>query len=305
MNFSFEEIWNPLRSALNYPLMELGAARVTLAGLLKFGTLVALVFVAESFVRRHLIRRVLGRTHLEPSLQFTLGKFAGYVFIAAGLYITLKLVGIDLSSLALMAGAIGVGLGLGLQNILSNFMSGLIILAERPIALGDRVEVDGVAGKVTHIRLRSTTVVTNDNISIIVPNSNFVTRTVVNWSHGDPKVRIRLPVGIAYGTDPEKVRRVLLDVATAHPKVLKSPAPSVFFDAFGDSAMNFELAVWTAEMLGSPRRFRSELNYAMEKALRENGIQIPFPQRDLHLRSGSLAVSCSPSGHTVEVKPGK
>ncbi len=288
MNLSFEELWNLLRGALDYPLLELGTAHLTLAALIKFGALVALVFGAESVLRKRLMRRVLARTHLEPSLQYACSKFAGYVFIAVGLYIALKMVGIDLSSLALVAGAIGVGVGLGLQNVISNFVSGLIILAERPIALGDRVEVDGVAGKVTQIKLRSTTVVTNDNISIIVPNSNFVTNTVVNWSHGDPKVQIRLPIGVAYGTDPEKLRRVLLEVAAAHPKVLKSPEPNVYFEAFGDSAMNFELGVWTAEMLSSPRRFRSELNFAMEKALRENGIQIPFPQRDLHLRSGSF-----------------
>jgi len=200
-------------------------------------------------------------------------------------------VGIDLGSLALVAGAIGVGLGFGLQNILSNFISGLILLAERPIAIGDRVEVDGVAGRVRQINLRSTTVVTSDNISIIVPNSAFITSKVVNWSHGDPKVRLRLPVGVAYGTDPDRLKRVLLAVADAHPKALKDPAPTVLFEAFGDSALNFELAVWTAEMLATPRRFRSELNFAVEKALRENDIEIPFPQRDLHLRSGTLRVS--------------
>ena len=201
------------------------------------------------------------------------------------------MVGIDLGSLALVAGAIGVGLGFGLQNILSNFISGLILLAERPIAIGDRVEVDGVAGRVRQINLRSTTVVTSDNISIIVPNSAFITSKVVNWSHGDPKVRLRLPVGVAYGTDPDRLKRVLLAVADAHPKALKDPAPTVLFEAFGDSALNFELAVWTAEMLATPRRFRSELNFAVEKALRENDIEIPFPQRDLHLRSGTLRVS--------------
>lgn len=301
MDESMEKLWGHLRSVLDYPLADLGSHRLTLASLLFLAVLVVLVFVAEHLLRRQLIRRVLSHTHLEPSLQYAIGRITGYLFIVLGLYIALQMVGIDLGSLALVAGAIGVGLGFGLQNIISNFVSGLILLAERPIALGDRVEVDGVAGRVVQINLRSTTVVTNDNISIIVPNSSFISGKVVNWSHGDPKVRIRLPIGVAYGSDPEKVKRVLLEVAAAKREVLEQPAPAVYFDSFGDSAMNFELAVWTSEMLSSPRRFRSDLNFSIEKALRENGIQIPFPQRDLHLRSGALVVSTVSGDSTVRV----
>jgi small-conductance mechanosensitive channel len=199
-------------------------------------------------------------------------------------------VGIDLSSLAFVAGAIGVGLGFGLQNIISNFVSGVIILAERPISIGDRVELGEVSGQVAKINLRSTNIVTNDNITIIVPNSDFITNKVTNWSYGDPKVRIRVPIGVAYGTDPEQLKKLLLDVANEHPKVLREPPPNVFFIAFGDSSLNFELGVWTSEMTSMPRQFRSELNYAIERKLRENKIEIPFPQRDLHLRSGSFVL---------------
>jgi len=177
-----------------------------------------------------------------------------------------------------------------LQNIIHNFVSGIIILAERPIALGDRVEVAGVAGTVSKIRLRSTEIITNDNISIIVPNSDFITHPVTNWSHGDPRVQIRLPVGVAYGTDVEKLKTVLLEVATENAHVLKTPEPSVYFDGFGDSALLFELGVWTSEMTHSPRRFRSELNFAIERKLRGNKIEIPFPQRDLHLKSGAFVL---------------
>ena len=223
-------------------------------------------------------------------MQYAVSKIGGYLFIAIGFYVALKLVGIDLSSLAVIAGAIGVGLGFGLQNVISNFVSGLIILAERPISIGDRVELGEVAGLVTRINLRSTNIVTNDNITIIVPNSDFITHKVTNWSYGDPKVRIRLPVGVAYGTDPERVKRLLVEVATEHPMVLREPAPELFFNGFGDSSLNFELGVWTAEMTSKPRRFRSELNYAIERKLRENQIEIPFPQRDLHLRSGSFVL---------------
>jgi small-conductance mechanosensitive channel len=152
------------------------------------------------------------------------------------------------------------------------------------------VELGEVAGLVTRISFRSTSIVTNDNITIIVPNSDFITYKVTNWSYGDPKVRIRVPVGVAYGTDPERLRRLLLEVANEHPRVLREPAPEVFFGGFGDSSLNFELGVWTAEMTPKPRRFRSELYFAIERKLRENRIEIPFPQRDLHLRSGSFVL---------------
>jgi len=297
MRTYIEQFWIHLEKLLRFPLIQTGEQSLTVGRVLFLILLILLVFAAEALLRRQLIRRILSRTHLSPSLQYAVARFTGYGIVALGLYISLKMVGIDLSSLALVAGAVSVGIGFGLQNIIHNFVSGLIILAERPIAIGDRVEVEGVAGRVSEINLRSTTVVTNDIISIIVPNSAFVSGKVINWSHGDPKVRIRIPVGVAYGSNPDHVRRVLLRVAAEHPTVLRDPAPQVFFDSFGDSALNFELAVWTAEMVTAPRRFRSDLNFAIARALREEGIEIPFPQRDLHLRSGSLTLS-GPGGST-------
>lgn len=279
-----------LQTVVHYPIFTFGSASVTLAATGKFLLVVLFVFLLERIFRRYVLQRALKRTTLDPSLQFAVLKITGYLFLILGLYIAFQAVGVDLSSLAVLAGAIGVGLGFGLQNIINNFISGIIILAERPIALGDRIEVGGVAGQVRKISLRSTTIVTNDNIAIIVPNSNFISETVINWSHGDPTVRLRLPIGVAYGSDTAKVRRVLLQVAAENPSVLKEPPPSVFFDNFGDSSLNFELAVWTSEMTLSPRRFRSQLNFAIDQALRENGIEIPFPQRDLHIRSGVLQV---------------
>jgi small-conductance mechanosensitive channel len=278
------------RKVLEYPLFKMGEGHLTVLGLLQLIAMLGLVLLAESFLRRYLLSRVLRRTRFNASLQFAIARIAGYAFIVLGFYVALNVVGLNLTSLAVVAGAIGVGIGFGLQNIVQNFVSGLIILAERPISIGDRVEVGGVAGQVTHIRLRSTTVVTNDNISIIVPNSDFISHRVTNWSHGDPRVRIRLPVGVAYGTEPRKLECLLLEMAHEHPKVLSNPAPSVFFNGFGDSALNFELAVWTTEMTFQPRRFRSELYFAMEKKLREHNIEIPFPQRDVHLRSDKLVL---------------
>ena len=207
-----------------------------------------------------------------------------------GFYMAFQFVGIDLSSLAFIAGAVGVGIGFGLQNIINNFVSGIIIFAEQPIAIGDRIEMGGVAGRVKKISLRSTTVVTNDNITMIVPNGDFISQTVTNWSHGDPKVRIRIPIGVAYGTDTTLVERLLLEVAAENKKTLKDPEPSVFFTTFGESSLDFELAVWTSEMAQSPRRFISNINFAIDQKFREHDIEIPFPQRDLHVRSGGIEI---------------
>jgi small-conductance mechanosensitive channel len=305
MNETLNQWWKEVQNIINYPLLELGGSRLTLDSIVKLLLVMLLVVVAERYLRRILRKRILARTHMEPDLQYAISRFVGYCFIAVGFFFAFKVVHLDLSSLAVIVGGLGIGIGFGLQNIVSNFVSGLIILAERPIALGHRVEVGGVAGQVTKISLRSTVVVTNDNITIIVPNSNFITNPVTNWSYGDPKVRLRLPVSVAYGSDVEKLRRVLLEVAAESPAVLREPSPMVRFLEFGDSSLNFELAVWTIDMAHRPTRFRSDLYFAIERKLRENQIEVPFPQRDLHLRSGKLVLETQ-AGNRMEagVQPG-
>jgi small-conductance mechanosensitive channel len=264
---------------------------VTIGSILLLLILFASVIIVERIVQKQLIRRFLSRTKLQPSLQFGLSRIIGYTLIAVGFYVAFQLVGVDLSSLAIIAASVGVGVGFGLQNIINNFVSGIIILAERPISIGDRIEVAGVAGRVTKIQLRSTTVVTNDNITMIVPNADFISNTVTNWSHGDPKVRIRVPVGVAYGSDLKLLQQLLLEAAGEHPKALRDPSPVVLFNEFGDNSLNFELGVWTQEMTAAPIHFTSEMNFIIEQKLRENDIEIPFPQRDLHVRSGLPAAA--------------
>src|SRR5262249_20614577 len=155
---------------------------------------------------------------------------------------------------------------------------GLVILAERPITIGDRVDVAGIAGQGEHIRARSTVIRTNDNIMMIVPNSKFIDSAVTNWTYGDPRVRFRLPVGVAYGSDVHKVREVLLAVAHENAHTLKEPAAAVFLDKFGDSSIDFRLMVWSSEMSDRPSRYRSDLNFAIAEKFREAGIEFPFPQ---------------------------
>jgi len=229
-----EKVWNT----------ELfGAGTVTIGGILMLVFLFASVIIVERILQRLLIRRFLSKTRLQPSLQFGLSRMLGYTLIAIGFYVAFQAVGFDLSSLAIIAASLGVGVGFGLQNIINNFVSGVIILAERPISIGDRIDVAGVAGRVTKIQLRSTTVVTNDNITMIVPNADLISNIVTNWSHGDPKVRIRVPVGVAYGSDLKLLQRLLLEAAREHPKALTNPKPVVLFTEFGDSSLNFELGV--------------------------------------------------------------
>ena len=284
MNETLQAIWDFIVKAWTTELF--GADTVTIGGILLLVFLFASVIIVERILQRLLIRRFLSKTRLQPSLQYGLSRIFGYTLIAIGFYVAFQAVGFDLSSLAIVAASVGVGVGFGLQNIINNFVSGIIILAERPISIGDRIEVAGVAGRVTKIQLRSTTVVTNDNITMIVPNADFISNTVTNWSHGDPKVRIRVPIGVAYGSDLKLLQRLLLEAAEEHPKALRDPSPVVLFTEFGDSSLNFELGVWTQEMTATPIHFTSQMNFIIEQKLRENDIEIPFPQRDLHVRSG-------------------
>ncbi len=246
------------------------------------------VFWISSRTKRFLFNRFLVESGLDRSLQYAIAQIVSNLVLVIGIFIVLENTGIHLGALTVFAGAVGVGVGFGLQNIASNFISGLVILAERPITIGDRVDVAGIVGQVQQIRARSTVVVTNDNIATIVPNTKFIDSPVTNWTYGDPRVRFRIPIGVAYGSDVEKVSEVLIAAGAENPHTLKDPAPSVFFGSFGDSALNFELVVWSSEMSNRPRRYRSELNFAIERKLREAGIEIPFPQRDLHIRSGVL-----------------
>jgi small-conductance mechanosensitive channel len=248
------------------------------------------VFWISSRTKRFLFNRFLAKSGLDRSLQYAIAQIVSNVVLIVGIFIVLDNAGIHLGALTVFAGAVGVGVGFGLQNIASNFISGLVILAERPITVGDRVEVAGIAGQVQHIRARSTVIVTNDNITMIVPNTKFIDSPVTNWTYGDPRVRFRIPVGVAYGSDINKVREALLAAAEENANTLKDPTPNVFLEKFGENSIDFELVVWSSEMSYRPRRYRSDLNFAMEQKLREAKIEIAFPQRDLHIRSGVVKV---------------
>ncbi len=254
------------------------------------------IFWISSRTKRFLFNRFLVNSGLDRALQYAISQIVSNIVLVVGIFIVLENTGIHLGALTVFAGAVGVGVGFGLHNIASNFISGLVILAERPITIGDRVEVAGVIGQVQQIRARSTVIVTNDNIATIVPNTKFIDSPVTNWTYGDPRVRFRIPIGVAYGSDVEKVREMLIAAGAENPHTLKDPAPSVFFRGFGDNSLNFELVAWSSEMSHRPSRYRSDLNFSIERKLREAGIEIPFPQRDLHIRNGVLKTESITSG---------
>ena len=268
----------------------LPAIKLSLLQIFLLVALLIAVFWISSRTRRFLFNRVLADSGLDRSLQYAIAQILSNIVLVVGILIVLENTGIHLAALAVFAGAVGVGVGFGLQNITSNFISGLVILAERPITIGDRVEVAGIVGRVQQIRARSTVIVTNDNIATIVPNSKFIDSPVTNWHYGDPRVRFRIPVGVAYGSDLNKVQEALIAAAREHPATLHDPEPTAFLEKFGESAIDFELVAWTQEMSYRPRRFRSDLNYLIYKHLTAAGIEIPIPQRDVHIRSRTVKV---------------
>lgn len=287
---SMEQWWATTRRILEYPFLRIGEAELTLGKIGYLILLVVLLFWTVAILKRWIVGRVLTRSQMDPHGRQATGTILGYVLLLVGFMVILQTVGIDLTTLNVLAGAIGVGIGLGLQEVANNFISGLIILFERPVKVGDRIDVGEIEGVVADIRARSTTVITNDNIAIIVPNSKFVTDNVVNWSYTDPKIRFRIPVGVAYGSDPRLVERALLEAAAEVEDVLRDPPPTVAFMEFGDSSLNFQLRAWTTTFLHQKSAFVSKVNFAILRKLAEHGISVPFPQRDLHVRSGELHV---------------
>lgn len=227
---------------------------------------------------------VFRHTALEPSSRYAIAKSTSYLIAGAGALLVFGTLGLSWSQVQWLVAALGVGLGFGLQEIFANFISGLIILFERPVRVGDTVTVGELNGTVSRIRIRATTITDFDRKEIIVPNKSFITERVVNWTLSDPITRVRIPVGVAYGSDPEQARRVILQAVHSVPLVRNDPEPRVFFMGFGDSALNFDVFAFASE-LADRLPIVNDVHVAVERALRQHGIEIPFPQRDIHIRS--------------------
>lgn len=266
-------------------LFSLGESNITLGTILYFIVgFVVLNYVAKRF-KNLLVDQILVKANMDRGARNSIGLISRVMVMFIGSIFIIQSAGIDMSSLSLLAGALGVGIGFGLQNITDNFISGIIILFEKPIKVGDRIVVGDTEGDVINISVRATTILTNENVSIIVPNSEFISSRVINWSHNDRNIRFDIPVGVSYQEDPDEVREVLMKVADENEHVLKKPLPHVFFDEFGDNSLNFTLAIWTSTYTDKPRKLKTELYFEIFEKFKEKGIEIPFPQRDIYIKS--------------------
>jgi small-conductance mechanosensitive channel len=276
-----------LDMSLRAPLFMLEHASYSAFDLLTLPLMLGALWLAASLLA-HLVRtRILAATGVDRGARETVAVLLRYAVTIVGSIVLLQEWGIDVSSLTMLASVIGLGLGFGLQSIANNFVSGLLLSLERPIKAGDFVTVGGASGTVERIGARSVEIRTRDRVTILVPSSRLLESEVVNWSHGDPVSRLRLPVGVAYGSDVATVRAALLEAARSHGDVLTQPRPTVEFRAFGDNALHFELLVWTSDPM-TQERLKSDLLYRIEANLRRHGLEVPFPQRDVHLRAPRL-----------------
>ena len=281
---SAKEILQIMDEILHYTIFTLNQTPITLLSIILFFSIIFGFIIFSRLIKNRILSKVLSKFQIDEGLQFSLTRIIHYIIVLSGIVVAFQFIGINLTGLAVVLGFLSVGIGFGLQNITSNFISGLIILFERPIKVGDRITVGETEGDVENIHIRSTTIRSLNNISIIVPNSEFISSPVINWSHSDIRIRLELDVGVSYNSDLDLVLKVLREVADENKDVLDSPEPEVQLRAFGDSSWNMKLRVW----IDNPKRHyyvRSDLNCAIVRKFRQNNIEIPFPQRDLHLRS--------------------
>ena len=284
-DYSVEETFTYIWDLLQVQLFTIQNTPVTFLKLVIFVMLIIGFSFLASFVKRMLNNRVLPKFVKDSGLRYTLSRMSQYVVVVIGVFISFQFLGINMTGLAVIFGFLSVGIGFGLQNITSNFISGLIVLFERPISVGDRVSVNNIEGDIQEINIRSTKVKTLDNISIIVPNSEFVSKDVINFSHGDPTYRLSVDVGVSYSSDLDKVLKALNEVAEESDDVMENPSHDVQLRNFGDSSWDMKLFVWIPDV---KKRYNvlNNLNQAIVRKFAEYEIEIPFPQRDLHVRSG-------------------
>jgi potassium efflux system protein len=259
-------------------------APVTLADLFLALLVVAVTAIASKNLPGLMEIAVLRHLTLEPGSQYATITLVRYVVVTVGAVSVLNIVGWNWSQIQWLVAALSVGLGFGLQEIVANFVSGLVILFERPVRVGDTVTVGQLTGTVSRVRIRATTIIDWDRKEIIVPNKSFITEQVVNWTLSDPITRIVVPVGVSYGSDVDLVQKVMADTVESLPLVMEEPPPRVYFTGFGDSSLNFTVQVYLRQ-LADRLPLTHSVHEAILKALRQNGIEIPFPQHDLHIRS--------------------
>lgn len=275
---------------LDQPLFSSESFTLTIGQVLAFLLVLVLTWLVSKMIRNALNRFAKANHSMTNAHVYTLGRFVHYAILVVGFVFALSFIGIDFSKLAIVAGALGIGIGLGLQNIVNNFVSGLVILMEKSLKVGDFIELQSnLCGEVIEVNMRSTLIRTNDNVDILVPNAELIGGMVTNWTLEENIRRFRIPFGVAYGSDKEQVKKAALEAADKVAYTLKVPGrePQVWMTGFGDSSLDFVLGVWVSPgQVKRPTALASDYLWALDDALRKYAIEIPFPQRDLHLRSG-------------------
>ena len=293
-----ETVFSGLAKVLRFPV-SVGDSVFTLMGLISAALILFFTHLLIRLWRHVLSTQILAQSGLETGLQHSMTSITVYLLWGVGVLTALHAFGLSGTSLTVAFGALGIGLGFGLQNIFNNFISGIILLFERPIQVGDAVEINGTWAEIKKIRFRSTVVQTFDNASLIIPNSEFISSQVTNWSFRDLTLRIKITVGVAYGSDIELVRSSLIEIAGRTEKVLAHPCPDVLFSDFGDSALIFVLRVWTD--VDNMLKVGTAIRFEIDRVFRERNIEIAFPQRDIHIRSSVTAQAAN--SFTVDVQP--
>jgi small-conductance mechanosensitive channel len=279
---------------LERQLFHVGDTTVTVASLVVSIVLLVGSYLLGRFVRRFVAHRLLARTHLSIGMRYVLGRFMGYLVFFLGAAMALQVVGVRVTTLAAFGAALGVGIGFGLQDIVKSFVAGLVLLIERPFQVGDRIEIEKTTAEVVEIRARATVLRTNDDVHLIVPNAKFITETVTNRTFGSPLYRCHVPVLVGLEADPSAVRAALLEAARRCEGILGDPPPAVRFREFGESALRFELQVWTDRMVHRPGALVSELNFLAHDTLRRNGVPLPSPRVDVHV--GEVGIDSGRAG---------
>ncbi len=281
---------NRIQEILNYKLFETGTYSFTIGSIL----LVVVIYVGVRiflFGLKKVLNRIFEKRGIDRGRRFALFKLVQYFVWTFALIFMIQAAGFQITILLAGSAALLVGLGLGLQQIFQDLVSGIFILIEGTIQRDDVIEIDGLIGKIVTINLRTSTVLTRDGIMLIVPNHKFIVDNIINWSHSATPTRFKVVVGVAYGSDVDKVREILLECTLQHDKVLKNTAdgkdPFVRFVDFGDSALLFEVFFWSADIFPIENT-KSDIRYLIDKRFREAGVTIPFPQRDLHIKSGIM-----------------
>ncbi|MCB2170678.1 MAG: mechanosensitive ion channel [Deltaproteobacteria bacterium] len=281
--------------------LSVGSLSFSIKGVLLAVIIVCATHVATRLGRKFLSENVLDSRDFERGLKDSIITITTYVVWGLGLLLALGILGVNATSLAVVFGALSIGIGFGLQNIFNNFISGLILLFERPIQVGDIVEVGGLWATVKQINVRATVVQTFDNASVIIPNSEFISQQVTNWSFKDPRMRRNIEVGVAYGSDIDLVEQTLLDIVQNRRRVLKYPKPEVLFIDHADSALIFRLRIWVH--VDDYWEVPSKIRFDIDRRFRELGIEIAFPQRDLHIRSADPSIFAKGSAPESPVSP--